>query len=124
MTPSMNFMWMAKKSNKNAGAHKPPYNKRKGRCRTMKKFKIFVIIALVVFGGIAYNEEVNHYKIDAIVYEVGADYVTFEDVTGNLWDVDKMDVVVGDKYELTFDTMGTDSERVDDEIINIKAMGA
>jgi hypothetical protein len=89
----------------------------------MKKFKILVIVALVIFGGMFYNEEVNHYKMDATVYEVGADYVTFEDTTGNLWDVDKMDVVVGDKYELTFDTMGTDSERVDDEITNILKIG-
>lgn len=85
----------------------------------MKKFKILVIIVLVVFGGMVYNEEVNHYKMNATVYEVGADYVTFEDTTGNLWDIDKIDVTVGDKYELTFDTMGTDSERDDDEIINI-----
>ena len=89
----------------------------------MKKFKILVIVALVVFGGMFYNEEVNHYKMDATVYEVGSDYVTFEDTTGNLWDVDKMDVTVGDKYELTFDTMGTDSERVDDEITNILKIG-
>lgn len=89
----------------------------------MKKIKILVVVALVVFGGMVYNEEVNHYKMDATVYEVGADYVTFEDTTGNLWDIDKIDVVVGDKYELTFDTMGTDSERVDDEIINILKIG-
>lgn len=89
----------------------------------MKKFKILVVVALIVFGGMVYNEEVNHYKMDATVYEVGSDYVTFEDVTGNLWDVDKMDVTVGDKYELTFDAMGTDSERVDDEIVNILKIG-
>jgi hypothetical protein len=85
----------------------------------MKKFKILVIVTLVVFGGMIYDAEVNHYKMNATVYEVGSDYVTFEDATGNLWDVDKMDATVGDKYELTFDTMGTDSERVDDEITNI-----
>lgn len=85
----------------------------------MKKIKILVIVTLVVFGGMVYNEEVNHYKMDATVYEVGADYVTFEDVTGNLWDIDKMDITVGDKYELTFDAMGTDNERVDDKIVNI-----
>ena len=89
----------------------------------MKKFKILVIVALVVFGGMVYNEEVNHYKMDATVYEVGADYVTFEDVTGNLWDIDKIDATVGEKYELTFDTKGTDNERVDDEIINILKIG-
>lgn len=89
----------------------------------MKKFKILVIVALVVFGGMVYNEEVNHYKMNATVYEVGVDHVTFEDATGNLWDVDKMDATVGDKYELTFDTMGTDSERVDDEITNILKIG-
>ena len=85
----------------------------------MKKFKILLVVVLIIFCGVVYNEEVNHYKMNATVYEVGADYVTFEDVTGNLWDVDKIDATVGDKYELTFDAMGTDSERVDDEIINI-----
>lgn len=81
---------------------------------------VIIIVACLFFGMIAYNDVVNYYTMDATVYEISDDTITFEDVTGNLWEMDRIaDIKKGDIYELTFNTNGTDEERIDDKIEKI-----
>ena len=81
--------------------------------------KAFLIIVTAVLIIMIYHTNVNFYTVDATVYEVGSDYVTFEDTTGNLWDVDKENFDTNATYELTFYTNCTDEERIDDSITKI-----
>ena len=86
----------------------------------MKKF--LTIIALIV--GIpmllsVYDREVNYYTMDATLYESYAGFVTIEDTTGNLWDIEDPNICSDTVYEVTFYTNGTDTERKDDKIVKI-----
>ena len=81
---------------------------------------VVIIVACLFFGMVAYNDVVNRYTMDATVYEISDNIITFEDTTGNLWDIDRtIDAKKGDAYELTFNTNGTDKERIDDKIEKI-----
>jgi outer membrane protein assembly factor BamE (lipoprotein component of BamABCDE complex) len=87
----------------------------------MKKF--LTVIALLI--GIPmllsiYDKNVNYYTIDATLYESYGAYVTIEDTTGNLWDVENPNICADEVYEVTFYTNGTDSERKDDKIVKIE----
>ena len=81
---------------------------------------VIIIVACLFFGMVAYNDVANYYTMNATVYEVSDNIITFEDTTGNLWDIDRTtDAKKGDVYELTFNTNGTDEERIDDKITKI-----
>lgn len=86
----------------------------------MKKF--LTIVALII--GIPmllniYDREVNYYTMDATLYESYPDFVTIEDKTGNLWDIEDTNICSDTVYEVTFYTNGTDTERKDDKIVKI-----
>jgi uncharacterized OB-fold protein len=64
--------------------------------------------------------EVNHYTINGVVYEYDNDVIVLLDETDNLWEIDYTDKVkIGDKIKITFDTNGTDDERIDDIITSV-----
>ena len=81
---------------------------------------VIIIVACLFFGMVVYNDTINRYTMDATVYEISDNIITFEDTTGNLWDMDRIaDAKKGDTYELTFNTNGTENERIDDKIEKI-----
>ena len=81
---------------------------------------VVIVIACLFFSIAAYNDIANRYTMDATVYEISDNTITFEDTTGNLWDIDRtIAAKKGDVYELTFNTNGTDEERIDDKITKI-----
>lgn len=81
---------------------------------------VIIVMVCLFFGMVAYNDTVNCYTMNATVYEISDNIITFEDTTGNLWDIDRTtDAKKGDVYELTFNTNGTDKERIDDKIEKI-----
>lgn len=87
----------------------------------MKKVLITVLVVLVVvFVGIVYNNVMNYYDMNGTVYSIEGDTMVLLDKTDNLWEIDYTDVLkVGDKIKITFYTNGTDVERIDDKIVSI-----
>jgi len=81
---------------------------------------IFVFLMIVGFCG----RIENNYSIKATVKEKENGIVTFEDVAGYLWEVERPETEVhrGDEVKIRFFNGCTDETRVDDEIISFKVI--
>ena len=76
----------------------------------------FIIFILVV-GRISYWD--LHYEMDCEVVEIVDNVITLEDSTGNLWEVEDINLELGETYTVVFFNNDT-SIRTDDEIEKIK----
>ena len=76
----------------------------------------FIIFILVV-GRISYWD--LYYEMDCEVIEIVDDVITLEDSTGNLWEVEDINLELGETYTVVFFNNDT-CERTDDEIEEIK----
>jgi hypothetical protein len=87
----------------------------------MRKVLITVLVVLVVvFVGIVYNDVMNYYDMNGTVYSIEGDTIVLLDKTDNLWEIDYTDALkVGDDVKITFYTNRTDNERIDDKIVSI-----
>ncbi len=81
---------------------------------------LFIVLFIVVLAFCSYFE--RHYSIDAQVYRVENNIVTFEDKLGELWEYEdyEEELTEGQSVKLTFYDNGTDRTRTDDEITKIK----
>ena len=61
-----------------------------------------------------------HYTREATVIEVNDNIVTVVDDTNNFWSFEGTDFNVNDKVTMTMDSMNTDLNIYDDEIINVE----
>lgn len=76
----------------------------------------FIIFILVV-GRIGYWD--LYYEMDCEVVEIVDNVITLEDSTGNLWEVEDINLELGETYTVVFFNNDT-SIRIDDEIEKIK----
>ena len=76
----------------------------------------FIIFILVV-GRISYWD--LYYEMDCEVVEIVNNVITLEDSTGNLWEVEDINLELGETYTVVFFNNDT-SIRTDDEIEKIK----
>ena len=76
-------------------------------------FTIFILIV----GRISYWD--LHYEMDCEVVEIVDNVITLEDSTGNLWEVEDINLELGETYTVVFFNNDT-SIRTDDEIEKIK----
>lgn len=76
----------------------------------------FIIFILVV-GRISYWD--LYYEMDCEVVEIVDNVITLEDSTGNLWEVEDINLELGETYTVVFFNNDT-SARTDDEIEKIK----
>ena len=76
----------------------------------------FIIFILVV-GRISYWD--LHYEMDCEVVEIVDNVITLEDNTGNLWEVEDINLELGETYTVVFFNNDT-CTRIDDEIEEIK----
>lgn len=76
----------------------------------------FIIFILVV-GRISYWD--LYYEMDCEVVEIVDNVITLEDSTGNLWEVEDINLELGETYTVVFFNNDT-STRTDDEIEKIK----
>ena len=76
----------------------------------------FIIFILVV-GRISYWD--LHYEMDCEVVKIVDNVITLEDSTGNLWEVEDINLELGETYTVVFFNNDT-SIRTDDEIEKIK----
>lgn len=84
-------------------------------------FKITGIIIGTIAIIILITCTTNHYSLDAKVIEKNNTIVTFEDITGNCWEIEDTENLynVKDNVKLTWNDKGTDFKE-DDEIIKIE----
>ena len=75
------------------------------------------IIFILVIGRISYWD--LHYEMDCEVVEIVDNVITLEDSTGNLWEVEDINLELGETYTVVFFNNDT-SIRTDDEIEKIK----
>lgn len=81
---------------------------------------IIGLIALILISGIVGYYE-THYTREARVIDLESDsVVVVEDTTGNVWAFEGEGFTVGDEVKMTMATHGTDSNIVDDEIVNVR----
>lgn len=76
----------------------------------------FIIFILIV-GRISYWD--LYYEMDCEVVEIVDNVITLEDSTGNLWEVEDINLELGETYTVVFFNNDT-SIRTDDEIEKIK----
>lgn len=79
---------------------------------------IITIIMLTLFYVSAWIE--THYTREATVIEVNDNIVTVVDNTNNFWSFEGTEFNVNDKVTMTMDSMNTDLNIYDDEIINVE----
>lgn len=94
--------------------------KKQNQLRTigfMIWFINFTVIIVGIIGRIGYWD--LHYKMDCEVVKIADDVVTLEDSTGNLWEVEDINLELGETYTVVFFNNDT-SIRTDDEIEKIK----
>ena len=78
---------------------------------------ISFIIFILVVGRISYWD--LYYEMDCEVVEIVDNVITLEDSTGNLWEVEDINLELGETYTVVFFNNDT-SIRTDDEIEEIK----
>lgn len=84
------------------------------------QFFLTIIACIVFMTSISIASYIeNNYTMSAEVVEINSDFVTLEDTTGNLWEVEAADLNLGDKVTAVFDKNNTEN-RTDDKITNIK----
>ena len=79
---------------------------------------IITVIMLTMFYASAWIEA--HYTREATVIEVSDNIVTVVDDTNNFWSFEGTKFNVNDKVTMTMDSMNTDLNIYDDEIINVE----
>ena len=80
-------------------------------------FIIGLIIFMMIIGRVGYWD--LHYEMDCKVVEITDNVITLEDSTGNLWEVEDINLELGETYTVVFFNNDT-SIRTDDEIEKIK----
>ena len=80
-------------------------------------FIIGFAIFMLIVGRIGYWD--LHYEMDCKVVEIVDNVITLEDSTGNLWEVEDINLELGETYTVVFFNNDT-SIRTDDEIEEIK----
>lgn len=75
------------------------------------------IIFILIIGRISYWD--LYYEMDCEVVEIVDNVITLEDSTGNLWEVEDINLELGETYTVVFFNNNT-SIRTDDEIEKIK----
>lgn len=81
---------------------------------------VFIIgftIFMLIVGRVGYWD--LHYEMDCKVVEIVDNVITLEDSTGNLWEVEDINLELGETYTVVFFNNDT-SIRTDDEIEKIK----
>lgn len=78
---------------------------------------VMIIIALIFFCWCSWYE--THYTRDASVTAVEGSIITAVDNNGNEWAFEGTGFFVGNRVKLTMNTMHTDSNIYDDEIVNV-----
>lgn len=79
---------------------------------------IITVIMLTMFYASTWIE--THYTREATVIEVNDNIVTVVDDTNNFWSFEGTKFNVNDKVTMTMDSMNTDLNIYDDEIINVE----
>ena len=79
---------------------------------------IITVIMLTMFYASAWIEA--HYTREATVIEVNDNIVTVVDNTNNFWSFEGTEFNVNDKVTITMDSMNTDLNIYDDEIIDVE----
>lgn len=79
---------------------------------------IITVIMLTMFYASAWIEV--YYTREATVIEVNDNIVTVVDDTNNFWSFEGTEFNVNDKVKITMDSMNTDLNIYDDEIINVE----
>lgn len=81
---------------------------------------MMLIVTFIIFPGICGNMQ-NHYIREGFVTTIEKDdYITIEDNTGNLWDIDfEDDYQIGDRVIMKMFTNYTDTNIYDDEIVKV-----
>ena len=80
-------------------------------------FIIGFTIFILIIGRVGYWY--LHYEMDCEVVEIVDNVITLEDSTGNLWEVEDINLELGETYTVVFFNNDT-SIRTDDEIEEIK----
>ena len=99
--------------------------KRTKRIKTINSVKevvlslLFMVCLFIFIPGIAGGME-THYKMEGVVKEVSEKTTLLQDKSGNEWVVEDCSFKKGDKVIITFFTNYTDSNREDDEIVNVE----
>ena len=93
--------------------------KEERKQKTLETIALIIgfIIFILVVGRIGYWE--LHYKMDCEVVEIVDNVIPLEDSTGNLWEVEDINLELGETYTVVFFNNNT-SIRTDDEIEKIK----
>jgi len=79
---------------------------------------IITVIMLTMFYASTWIE--SHYTREATVIKVNDNIVTVVDDTNNFWSFEGTEFNVNDKVTMTMDSMNTDLNIYDDEIINVE----
>ena len=79
---------------------------------------IITVIMLTMFYASTWIE--THYTRKATVIEVNDNIVTVVDDTNNFWSFEGTEFNVNDKVTMTMDSMNTDLNIYDDEIIDVE----
>ncbi len=80
-------------------------------------FIIGLTIFILIIGRVSYWD--LHYEMDCEVVEIVDNVITLEDSTGNLWEVEDINLELGETYTVVFFNNDT-YIRTDDEIEKIK----
>ena len=80
-------------------------------------FIIGFAIFMLIVGRVGYWD--LHYEMDCKVVEITDNVITLEDNTGNLWEVEDINLELGETYTVVFFNNNT-CTRIDDEIKEIK----
>jgi len=91
-------------------------NKRRKRVKETLSVVAFLLCFCCTYSMANYTE--THYKINGTVISVNGENVVVEDTTGNIWEFEADGLIKGEQIKLEFFTNMTDSNRLDDEIIN------
>lgn len=83
-------------------------------------FLIGFVIFMLIVGKVGYWD--LHYEMDCEVVEIVDNVITLEDSSGNLWEVEDVNLEFGKTYTIVFFNNDT-SMRIDDEIEEIKNRG-
>ena len=97
--------------------------KRAHRVELIQSVLLGVVFFFLIFGvsGIAGGIE-SHYTMKGIVLSSSADEIIVRDKTGEEWGFYGDGFTAGDNVRITFFTNGTDNNREDDEITNVKVI--
>lgn len=82
----------------------------------MRDLVIAIVAAIVIWFALG---STAYYTTDGVIREVENGVVTVEDRAGHLWDFEGFGYHKGDNVTIKFYDNGTDTERIDDKIVDV-----